>query len=103
MRYLPTMDDMAILAQVGLEEPPETSIRLLMLRRELKECVFARPGDVVDFCMAIETNRSQLDRQFRHAMGMLAERQEEVETLRELLAARAANPPAGRRWWWFRS
>ena len=106
MRYPPTMEDMALLAQIGLDEPPETSLRLVLLHRELQECVVTRPADMVAFCMAIEQNRSQLDRQLRCAMGMLAERAEEVQALREhLVEARAAalsDEESAQRWRWFR-
>ena len=101
----PRMEDMAELARVGAAEPIETRLRLEQLRRELSDVIEKDPVRVANFGLVLEHGRAMLDRQLRHALMMLAERQDQVEVLTArvaMLEGRLGQVEQSRprRWWW---
>lgn len=101
----PRMEDMAELTRVAQEQPMETAARLECLRRELGEAIKEDPVRVANFGLTIEHGRTMLERQVRHALRMLAERQDIVEVLsaRVLQLEARLVEVEGRQWrrpWW---
>jgi len=99
------MEDMAALAEVGAEEPIETHLRLEQLRRELADAVKADPVRVANFGIVMATGHAMQDRQLRHALLLLAQRQDCIEVLTARLAQVEARlvHVEGQRWrrpWW---
>lgn len=72
---------MEALARVAQDEPLETRARLELLRREVTERVHDDPVAVANFGLVVEHGRSMLERQVRHALLLLAQRQDEIEQL----------------------
>ena len=101
----PRMEDMAELSRVALEQPMETAARLECLRRELGEAVKEDPVRVANFGLTIEHGRTMLERQLRHALLMLSQRQDVVEVLTARVAQlegrlMEVEEPRQRRPWW---
>jgi hypothetical protein len=77
----PRMEDLAALAKIAAEEPIETHLRLEQLRRELADAVKADPVRVANFGIVMATGHAMQDRQLRHALLLLAQRQDCIEVL----------------------
>ena len=77
----PRMEDMAELSRVGLQEPMETRLRLEGLRREVAEAISHNPRKVGEVLVAVATDHAMQNRQLRHALLLLAQRQDAVEVL----------------------
>jgi hypothetical protein len=75
------MEDMAELARVAQAEPMETAMRLELLRRELSEVVERDPTRVANFGLVMSHGHAMLERQLRHALLLLAQRQDAIEVL----------------------
>lgn len=94
------MEDLAEMARVGAVHPMETTLRLETLRRELSSAMHEDPERVANLAYGLEHCRSQLDRQLRHALKLLAVRANEVEILEARVIYLEGILQRARRPWW---
>jgi hypothetical protein len=101
----PRMEDMAELSKVALDEPIETRLRLERLRRELGDVIEEDPIRVANTLLGMAHVNAMQDRQLRHALLLLAQRQDVVEGLKAHVVQlekrlMRIDPQHWRRPWW---
>jgi hypothetical protein len=101
--------DLLAVLKVGLEEPPETQLRLERMSRALPDEIRRDPEAAAQAFVACERGRMGMHRQLTHALVTLGERNAQLEAAEAALMEAAEmihqlqqpNPLVRFwRWWW---